>query len=207
MQFPLQCWAQSSHGSGSTPGCGPDFLSPGRAGRRAGVEHPEPHRMSSLVPQHPSWSPTEVVGTQSPGSEAGGAEAHDWLWGRLPLFSDPWQVENSKSQKQPHRATFSALKAALIGSIGILFTCLQECPGSLRRWHFTSLLPAQPAYVALPGPVSGDEGPHVVWGGRGAKDSEGMQCLLVGHGSWHSTCLPTLQGPSFLDGGKRGKTR
>lgn len=73
VQFPLQCWAQSSHGSGSTPGCGSDFLSPGgQAGGRAGVEHPEPHRMSSLVPQHPSWSPTEVVGTQSPGSEAEG---------------------------------------------------------------------------------------------------------------------------------------
>ena len=44
--------------------------------------------------------------------------------------------------------------------------------------------------------------------GRGAKGSEGLQCLLVGRGEGfrHSTCPPALQGPSFLDGGKRGKT-
>lgn len=113
--FHCSVWARSSHVSERTHGWGPGFLSPGQAGRQAGMEHPEPHRMSSLVPQHPGWSLTGWLEPRAQEVKREGREHMTVVVGRLTLLSDPWQFENSKSQKRcPHRATFSALKAALI---------------------------------------------------------------------------------------------
>ena len=52
--FCCSVWARSSHESGSTRGCGPDFLSPGQTGRRAWS--------TQSLTESPVWCPGTQAG-------------------------------------------------------------------------------------------------------------------------------------------------
>ena len=167
----LSIWARCSYWPGNAwsvweAGVWARLPGPWAGGWAGGHKEPRPGS-GLMLPPRSGWSPAEAVGTQSPRCKAGGARARDCSWGRLLLLSDPWQVEKAAYFRNDHTGPHSrSLKVALIWSIGILFPCLQKCPGKPGSWHFTSLLPAQPVYVALPGPVcGGGEEPRLVWGG------------------------------------------